>query len=575
MTLLIGLSQNIALLLALIFIYGLLSPRIEQLARRAQDVVRGVVFGLFAAISMTLPIQLQPGLFLDGRTLVIIISGMYGGPVSAIISTVIVSVYRMILGGIGVPGGLAGAFTAAVLGITLHYRFVRQGTQPNAPVLILAGAVQALLGSVWNMLISRVNVEIIAMSLPATIILYPLGLLMLSTLIKYQQRSRELEHKLREDERRFRAIFDTSFQLTMLFKPDGTVLEANRAVLGFAQIGEEKLPGRIFWETSWWSQTAEQQRQQLRKAFERAASGEVIRFETEISDASHQKRTFDFSIRPISGSNGTVEMILFEGRDITTLKELEAQKMDLQMERERAHLLKKFISDVSHDLRTPLAVMRLNLELLRRSNDPAKQPQRVETLAAQEQHLTRLLTDMMTMLSLDDEQSAFHFKHIDPYFVAQMVLDSHHTAAQNKKQMLTFNRALDPVYIRADQVELERALSKLVTNAINYTPAEGTITLSVFRENESVVIELCDTGIGISAADLPHIFERFFRADQARSIDTGGAGLGLSIVNKIVEAHGGKMEVASIVGEGSTFRLLLPLVPADKLERSSDLLPNR
>jgi two-component system sensor histidine kinase BaeS len=156
-----------------------------------------------------------------------------------------------------------------------------------------------------------------------------------------------------------------------------------------------------------------------------------------------------------------------------------------------------------------------------------------------------------------------------------MVADSNHTAAQNKKQTLIFNRAFDPVYIRADQVELERALSKLMTNAINYTPAGGTITLSVFRENNIVVLELRDTGIGISASDLPHIFERFFRADQARSIDTGGAGLGLSIVNKIIEAHGGKIEALSVVGEGSTFRLLFPLVAAEAVERSSDLLTQR
>lgn len=575
MTLLIGLSQNIALLLALTFIYGLVSPRVEQLATRVQDVVRGIVFGLFAAISMTLPIQLQPGLFLDGRTLVIIIAGMYGGPVSAIIATLIVSVYRVIIGGIGVPGGLAGALTAAIIGILLHYQYVRQGKLPSTAVLIFVGLLQVFAGSVWNLLLSRVSIDVITMSLPTTIILYPLGLLLLNTLITHQQRSHQLEQTLREDERRFHAIFDTSFQLTMLFKPDGTVLEANRAVLDFGQISEEKLPGRIFWETNWWSHTAEKQKQDLQAAFEQAAQGKTIRFEAELPDANNQEKVFDFSIRPISDISGTVQMVLFEGRDITTLKELEAQKIDLQMERERAHLLKKFISDVSHDLRTPLAVMRLNLDLLRRANDPTKQLQRVETLAAQEQHLTRLLTDMMTMLSLDDEQSAFHFKHIDPYFVAQMVADSYHTAAQNKKQTLIFNRALDPIYVRADQVELERALSKLMTNAINYTPTEGSITLSVFREYDNVVIELRDTGIGISANDLPHIFERFFRADQARSIDTGGVGLGLSIVSKIVEAHGGRMEVTSVVSEGSTFRLLLPLVKAEAKERSGNLQTNR
>ncbi len=293
-----------------------------------------------------------------------------------------------------------------------------------------------------------------------------------------------------------------------------------------------------------------------------------------LANSAGEAKSFDLSIRPVPGANGGVEMLLFEGRDITALKELEAQKVNLMVERERGVLLKKFISDVSHDLRTPLAVMRLNLELVRRAKDPQKLQQRVEMLAAQEQHLTRLLTDMMTMLSLDDGQSAFKFKHIDPYFVAQMAADSNHSAAQNKQIEFRFNRALDPLLIRGDQVELERALSKLIINAISYTPAEGTITLSVFAENNNVVIELRDSGIGISEADLPHIFQRFYRADQARSMDTGGTGLGLAIVKKIVEAHGGRIEVESVVGNGTTFRLLLPLVQDETAVIESAMLRN-
>jgi signal transduction histidine kinase len=204
--------------------------------------------------------------------------------------------------------------------------------------------------------------------------------------------------------------------------------------------------------------------------------------------------------------------------------------------------------------------MRLNLDLMRRITDPQKQLQRIETVAAQEQHLTRLLSDMMTMLSLDDGQSAFTFKPLDPYFIGQLVFDEHHSPAQQKKQTLIFNRALDPLTVRADQLELQRALNKLVTNALTYTPEEGKITISIFREASNALIEVCDNGIGISTDDLAHIFQRFYRADEARSMHTGGAGLGLPIVQKIVEAHGGSVEVESTLGQGSVFRLRLPLM---------------
>ncbi|MEP7290348.1 MAG: ATP-binding protein [Chloroflexota bacterium] len=565
MTTLIGLSQNIALLFSLTFIYGRISPRLGSFSQRSQDIIRGLVFGMFAGISMTLPIPIQPGLFFDGRTVIIIISGIYGGSISAVIVALIVTVYRLALGGIGAPGGVASAVTAAVIGILVHSYYQKRGRTPQARVLLTAGVIQAAAGSLWAALISGISINVILTAFPVTFLLYPLGLLLIGTLITSQQRSLELERALHEDERRFRAIFDSAFQLTGLLNPDGTLLEANQAALDFAAVPLHRLIGQPFWETPWWAATAQEQ---LKDAVKRAASGEFIRYEVDLQGTGKRTMTIDFSLKPVQDEQGKVVMLIFEGRDLTARKELEQQKLDLGLERERAHLLKKFISDVSHDLRTPLAVMRLNLELLRRTTDPIKQQQRMDTLASQEQHLTRLLTDMMTMLTLDDEQAAFHFKPLDVNFVAQMMIDRNHTPAQNKQQQVIFKHAPEPLMIKGDQVELERALNKLFANALNYTPNEGIILFSVFRDRTNAVIELRDTGVGISPDDLPNIFQRFFRADQARSMDTGGAGLGLSIVKKIVEAHDGSIEVESIVGQGSTFRLLLPLlmgVPNGKL----------
>jgi PAS domain S-box-containing protein len=555
----LGLGQNIALLLSLTFIYGLVDPRLERFSTRRREVITGVLFGSFGLISMMVPIQVYPGLFQDGRTVITLIAGIFGGPVPAIIAGIMVIIYRTILSGAGTPGGVASIATAVVLGIVTHRYLQSRSSEPSGKLLMLLGVTQALASNLWGLLLNNVGLSVIGATLSPTLLLYPTGTLLIGTLIKYQRHNQEMELNLRNDQRRFLAIFNSAFQLTVLIKPDGTVLEANQAALDFGNAKHEDVVGRPIWESGQWAYTEEKQ-QQLKDAFKRAALGEFVRFEIELQNAKKQWVNIDFSVKPVQDASGNLEMILFEGRDITNLKQLEAQKVDLLLERERGSLLKKFISDVSHDLRTPLAVMRLNLDLLSRTTDPQKQKQRIETLASQEQHLAQLLTDMMTMVSFDDHRSTFRFKVIDPYFVAQLVFDEHHNAARNKKQKLLFNHGTETLRIQADQAELEQALNKLYDNALTYTPPDGTITLSVYELDNHAVFELRDTGIGISASDLPEIFNHFFRADDSRNIHNGGAGLGLSIVKKIAEIHGGSIEAESTLGKGSTFRLMLPLV---------------
>jgi signal transduction histidine kinase len=121
--------------------------------------------------------------------------------------------------------------------------------------------------------------------------------------------------------------------------------------------------------------------------------------------------------------------------------------------------------------------------------------------------------------------------------------------------------------------ELRQVFANLVDNAIHYTPEGGQVTVRTFQQNEDVIVEVRDTGVGISASDLPHIFDRFYRTDRARSSETGGIGLGLSIAKKIVELHGGRLEAESELGVGSVFRVSLPVSNTLDLGASCDITP--
>ncbi len=204
-------------------------------------------------------------------------------------------------------------------------------------------------------------------------------------------------------------------------------------------------------------------------------------------------------------------------------------------------------------------MIRLNLELLQRKTDLTQPEKRIGVLLRETDRLTSLLDDMKMMLHLDDDVP-LQLVPLSVNSLLQAVVETQQPTAQAKKLSLNMDFAAADLIIEAASDELRRALSNLIVNAISYTPPGGSITVTTRMIQDSAEIAVRDTGIGIDADDLPRIFQRFYRADQARSIHTGGTGLGLAISKKIVEAHGGSIEVESAPGAGSTFRVRLPLM---------------
>lgn len=260
---------------------------------------------------------------------------------------------------------------------------------------------------------------------------------------------------------------------------------------------------------------------------------------------------------PMFDSSGNILGLIGTARDITDRKQAESLILEAKVEREKVELISRFLSDVSHDIRTPLSVMSTSLYLLRRNSTPAQQAQ-LDTLEVQTAHIHRLIEDMFTLSRLDLAKTEFTFACHDMNVIAREVAFAQQAAVNRKHQVLHLDLWDSPVEAQVDHVEMLRALQHLVANAISYTPDGDTIRLKTFARDHQAIVEVHDNGIGISADDLPRIFDRFFRADKARSTETGGTGLGLSITRKIIEAHGGSIEVESEPGQGSVFRVILP-----------------
>ena len=238
--------------------------------------------------------------------------------------------------------------------------------------------------------------------------------------------------------------------------------------------------------------------------------------------------------------------------------------------REQEHTLasqRRFVADASHELRTPLTTIRTNLELLLRAGDrldPNDHDEAVADSLAEVERLSRLVNDLLTLARADsglqlERRDAVQVDRVarDVYRQARlMALPHEHTVVAEP---------IDEAVVTGDADYLKELLLILVDNAVSYTPDGGQIRLGVERVGDEVRISVHDTGVGIESADLPHLFERFYRADRTRARAAGsnrGTGLGLSIANWIADEHGGRIEVTSTPGLGSTFAVMLPLAAA-------------
>jgi two-component system, OmpR family, sensor kinase len=237
--------------------------------------------------------------------------------------------------------------------------------------------------------------------------------------------------------------------------------------------------------------------------------------------------------------------------------------------------LRRFTADASHELKTPLTVLRADVE--RAMHPVTRGDERLVALEEALQETARmadLVDSLLTLARADEGRFDLHREFVD---LEPLVREVSETAViLGEDASLTIELpTLEPGAVLGDRTRLRQLFLNLVTNAIKYTPRGGRVEISLTRRSdEEVAFTVRDTGIGISANDLPHIFERFWRADRVRSRASesggGGFGLGLSISQWIVQAHGGTLTVASRLGRGSLFTVTLPLAPVVSLERATD-----
>lgn len=352
-------------------------------------------------------------------------------------------------------------------------------------------------------------------------------------------RGRDLERRAHENESDVRSILGAMRDGLAVVAPDGRVRLLNTAARELLNVRDESPAGTVM-ETFRDAIVAE-----LVATTLRTGTTETRSINLRSGAADRQVAVTTLPMRRDDGhANGAI--VLFH--DVTQLQQLE------QVRRE-------FVSNVSHELRTPLSIFRGYLETLLDEPDlPGDERERI--LHVLEKHSARLhslVDDLLSLARLEAPDPKLDMKRIDVLEFLRRTAREWEKKAASKQLSITLALDENLPPLAADEARLEEIVYNLLDNAVKYSAAGGVVTLSASRDGAGhIVMSVADNGAGIAAADLPRIFERFYRADKARSREVGGTGLGLAIVKHIAQLHGGIVEAESELSRGTTIRVRLP-----------------
>jgi two-component system phosphate regulon sensor histidine kinase PhoR len=301
-----------------------------------------------------------------------------------------------------------------------------------------------------------------------------------------------------------------------------------------------------------------------------------VEIKSNVQQSTSNGQHIDVHIQPLPGMPCPGVVLVMH--DTTELRRLESLRRD-------------FIANVSHELKTPLSSIKAYTETLRNGavGDQDTSQRFLGRIEEQAERLNRLINDMLMLARIESDQQPFEIVAVELPTVVAKCLDDHRVAAEAKRIELSVAPDSPPCRVRADREGLHEILNNLIDNAIKYTPEGGRVTVGWNEErgarsedevgipqppapspalsglslsktqSPTVRIYVRDTGIGIKPKDQQRVFERFYRVDKARSREVGGTGLGLAIVKHLAQSFGGRVSVASEVGQGSTFTVELPL----------------
>jgi two-component system, OmpR family, phosphate regulon sensor histidine kinase PhoR len=338
-----------------------------------------------------------------------------------------------------------------------------------------------------------------------------------------------------QERSRLMAAINSSVDAVVATDRESTVTFANAAVQELLGRAPEEIVGRPFV----WTMPDAEVIEGLRASRERGESSSYV--------IERPNRQFLRAIiTPIVGGGAWSSLVVFH--DMTDVKRVEQVRRD-------------FVANVSHELRTPLAAIKSVIETLEggATADPQVARDFLQRADGEVDRLVQMVEELLELSRIESGELSMTREPVDLGAAVQSAVERLRPQAEKANVALSVAIAVGVPHVNGDRVSLERAIVNLINNAIKFTPEGGVVRVLAWPDGAGVKIEVSDNGSGIEPQDLPRVFERFYKADRARR--AGGTGLGLAVVKHTAEAHGGRVEAESRLGEGSSFCIWLPASP--------------
>jgi len=557
----LALIQNIALLVALTFVHGLLIRHVRKQGT-GYALLSGLLFGSVALVGMMTPIVLQPGLIFDGRSIVVAVAGLFGGPVAAAVAVVMAAGYRYWLGGVGAAMGVAVIFGSAGIGVIGYYlRRSRPWVVSQAGLYLFGLLVHLWMIGCTVLLPATVIAKTFETIAIPVLLIYPVATLLVCQLFLQMERHIATEQALEQERNSLDSLIQAVPDLLFELGLDGRYYNCYARHPEQLIAPTDELLGKTVRDTLP-PQAAQICLEALQEAYAVGYShGRQLRLPLAEGDA-----WFELSVARKSGAVTDQPHFVVLSRDISLRKRYEEELLEARYAAEAANRAKsEFLANMSHEIRTPMNGLLGMVQLMRFTELSHEQEDYLQNMELCSSTLLSLISDILDLSKI--EAGRIELEEIT--FPIRLLLEEsvgiQIATARQKSLQLVLELADDlPDQMQGDPLRFKQIILNLLGNAIKFTQ-QGEVRVSARKMPPSegkparVLVEVRDTGIGISDEQQKRIFAPFMQADGSTTRTFGGTGLGLTICKRLAELMGGSIRVASEPGKGSCFSVELPI----------------
>lgn len=566
--LIVELGENLALLIALTFLYSLMIRQLSAVPKTPLSLLHGLLFGAIAIIGMQIPIQIADGIIIDGRTVIVMLAGPFAGPWAGLVAGALVSAFHFYLGGAGTLAGIGALMSAAVIGILFAHYFKQKRDQIRVSHLLLLSLVMTVISLLWVFALpAPIDPMVVFGKLLVPVsFMYPLATVILGVMLIYEHERLATVDALLESEKRFSDFAELASDWLWEMDADLRFSYLNDSYWKASGYKKEDIIGKRREEVVS-PYISDKERERLQAHFKTLENHLPFKgFEYTTHMKGNEAVRVSISGKPIFHKDGRFLGYRGTSLNITEQNRTKNELFEAKEAAEQASRAKsEFLANMSHELRTPLnAIIGFSQIWMDEIFGPIKND-KYKTYAADinsaGKHLLSLIGDILDVAKVESGETTVSNKTVN----LRQLVDSSLLLIreQVRKKGIAVDVEIEPdeLALNGDPRLIRQVLVNILNNAAKFTSQGGRITVIASRTpTDETEIVIKDNGCGMPATHLDRVMEPFVQAEQKPDVSQEGTGLGLPLARQIMELHQGSLELESEEEIGTQITLLFPAV---------------